>query len=875
MPVRLPIDEILDDVVSTLLDPTSRCLVIEAPPGAGKTTRLPPALLETCPEAQIFVTEPRRVAARLAARRVADERGERLGEQVGYQVRFDDCTSAATRLTYMTEGLLLRRLFDTPSSLERSIVFLDEVHERSADLDVLLALLKRRLDDGLDFKLVAMSATLDGERLQSFLGPTTQRIRSEGRAYPVAVSYAPKPDDRPLPIRVRSAVKEARRRPGDILVFLPGAAEIRACQHALEQIDGLAVQCMHGDMPLSQQVEVVRPQSTGQRVVLSTNIAESSLTIPGVTTVIDSGLARTSEFDPWAAVARLRTVPISQARAMQRAGRAGRIEPGHAIRLYTQGEFKTREQQDTVELLRSDLSAVLLDLLVVEDSGGPSLAQLSFLSPPPAVAWEQARQLLKVLGAVDEDGLTDLGRRMSQFALPPRLARCVVEGTRRGLPARSCIAAALLSERDLVVDSKTSAEFGQVEATDSDLDDRIDRLSQLAASGFDRRLAAELRVDINRARLVDRAASSLYERARRLFDFAPASSALRHPGEDIHEQSEDEYGLDSITRAFLPGFADRVAQRRGTGRDVIMMTGQQATLSPSSGVQSSWLLAMSMDAPGGRSSKPVVRLAAQIDPEWLFDLDTEELVASDEPIFSEDKQRVELLSRIAYGKLTLDESSAVAKPCESTSRLLTAALLAHGRAVYDPDDEIAHLQVRLGLFISHRAELVEKLTDAERTFLVRLAEEERVIDEHLLAILSRDATNLTDILDIPLEGALRELLPEPVVLALARDLPSRLRLRGGLEVEIHYETGRPPWIEARLQNFFSMSETPTICSGRLALQVHLLAPNHRAVQVTTDLSGFWERHYPSLRKELMRRYPKHLWPEDGRSANPPAPGRIR
>jgi len=811
----------------------------------------------------------------LAAHRVAQELGEPLGERVGYRVRFEDKTGPNTRLTFLTEGLLLSELLQKPQMAEHSIVILDEVHERSADLDTLLALLKLQLARESSLKVLAMSATLNAARLADYFGPNTLRFVSEGRSFPVTISYAPKPDERPLAIQVRSAIKDALKldtaaKTGDVLVFLPGAQEIRDCAQALAAVPDFLVQTLHGDLPLSEQAQVVSEVQAGRRIVLSTNVAESSLTIPGVTLVIDSGLARNAEFDPWAGITRLQTQAISQARSIQRVGRAGRVQPGHAVRLYTQGQFAARPEQDTPELLRTDLSELLLKLLAHHARGGPAPKDYHFLDEPPPQAFGQARQLLTLLGATDEQGITPLGLTMSALPLAPRLGKIVVTAYSQGVLAHGCMAAALLSERDVLVSTRRSQDHAQVIATDSDLDERIDRIVQVATARFDRHLARDLDVDMQTARSVDQIARSLYRHARNLL------SAQKTTDSDQYRQLEAEAQLGRpLAQVLLHGFVDRVAAARENSRDYVLQTGIQAALSPHSGVTAAHLLALAMDAPGGRARKPIVRIAARIDPDWLLELDDSLLVATDDYIFNPERERVECVSRLCFGKIVLDESRREAPSGPEAEQVLVEALLARGASSFDPEGKLASARSRLRVLIDTCPELLSAYDEKTQAHIRQVAHDHAALIKLALTALVSGATSLKQLLEQDPSQALIQALPHELTRHMERETPLMVRLKGGLSVAVNYEQDKSPWIEARLQNFFSMQDTPRICAGRLPIQIHLLAPNHRAVQVTSDLAGFWLRHYPDLRKQLMRRYPKHLWPEDGRTAEPPTPGKIR
>jgi ATP-dependent helicase HrpB len=766
-------------------------------------------------------------------------------------------------------------LLNQPGIPADSIVILDEVHERSADLDTLLALLKLELDKKRDLKLIAMSATLNAEHLEAYFGPHTVRLLSAGKSYPVTVSYAAKPDERPLPVQVRSAIKEAQRlettaAAGDVLVFLPGAQEIRECAQALAAVPGFVVQTLHGDLPLSEQAQVVSETQAGRRIVLSTNVAESSLTIPGVTLVIDSGLARNAEFDPWAGITRLHTQPISQARAMQRVGRAGRVQPGHAIRLYTHGQFTARPEQDTPELLRTDLSELLLKLLAHHARGGPALEEYRFLDEPPPQAFTQARQLLTLLGAMDLRGVTALGIAMSALPLAPRLGKIVASAHAQGILAHGCLAAALLSERDVLLSTRRPYEHAQVIATDSDLDERIDRVVQAVSARFDRHLGRDLDLDLQTARSVDQIARNLYKHARGLFPDSKRGAA------DLYRQLEAEAQLGRpLARVLLHGFIDRVAAARESGREFVLQTGTQAALSPHSGVTAPYLLALSMDAPGGRARKPIIRIAARIDPDWLLELDESLLVASVDFSFEPSRERVECVSRLCFGKIVLDESRREAPPGPQAQKVLVDALLARGGNSFDPEGKLASARARLVVLIDACPELLLVHDEATQAHIRQVAYDHAAVVKLALMSLASGATSLKQLQEQDLSQAFAQALPHDLNRHLERETPLTVRLKGGLTVSVNYEQDKAPWIEARLQNFFSMQDTPRICAGRLPVQLHLLAPNHRPVQVTSDLAGFWQRHYPELRKQLMRRYPKHLWPEDGRTAQPPTPGKIR
>lgn len=849
----LPIDSLLEEIVQHLEGASHQGrLVLEAPPGAGKTTRVPWALTQAgfC-RGRVLVTEPRRIAAKLSATRVAEERGLRLGEEVGYQVRFEERAKSTTRLVYMTEGMLLRQLAQKRDFSEVSAVVFDEVHEQSADLEIALGLLTRMQASYPELRLVAMSATLDAERISQFWGGA-RRLSSEGRSFPVQIEYDPKPDERPLEIRVRSAVRRTLEQPGDTLVFLPGAREIQQCEEALRVLPDLEVVPLHGDLPIEAQTKVVRGSSAKQRVVLSTNIAESSLTIPGITKVIDSGLARLARHDPWSGIQRLELEEISRSRAIQRAGRAGRTAPGLALRLYTEHNFDKRPFQETAELERIHLSAVLLLLRSIPVSE----TELSLLTTLPEKSWEQAREELIALGALDARGLTKQGRRLLDFPLPPRLARILLEAEELHVGDDGALAVSLLAERDILKATRGfESNAARIESSDSDLEDRMDRFRQAQEDRFHPATLRRLELDPMTTKRVEQA----YGQLRRLLR-APSSPA----------SSVD------LTRALFTGFWDRVSERKGAGRELLLMNGSTARLAETSGVtRAPFLLALSADAPRGKQGTNVVRLASRIDAEQLFELGAARIETREEYLWSGERERVEQISALTYGKVTLDASTSTATPGAEAGKVLYKIAKAKGAVSFDPEARLESLHTRLNLLLSRAPELLEALDETTKQELEGWVNSPQALTEYALAAACEECVRLDELQLIELSERLLYKLPRAIQSALLEWTPLSLTLPQGRRLDIHYESGKSPWIESRLQDFFGMTRTPSIIDARLPLQIHFLAPNKRAVQVTTDLEGFWERHYPTLRKELMRRYPKHAWPEDGRNAQPPQPGKLR
>jgi ATP-dependent helicase HrpB len=731
--MKLPVDALLPEIVAALS--REKYLVIEAPPGAGKTTRIPPTLLPVA-HGEIIVLEPRRLAARLAARRVAAELGERLGETVGYQVRFENISGPRTRLRFVTEGVLTRRLMSDPQLRGVDIVILDEFHERHLDSDLALALLKR-----LDARIVVMSATLDAAPIAKFLGNCSV-VRSEGKLFELKLEYTPH-SSATLEEQVAAAVERLRPLDGDVLVFLPGAAEIRRAARALERSNLLVVP-LHGDLTPEEQDRAVA-RAERRKVILSTNIAESSVTIEGVTAVIDSGLARVAADSPWTGLPSLDVKRISQASATQRAGRAGRTAPGRVIRLYTAEDFHRRAAADAPEILRRELSQTVLQLRAMK------IDFLDWLEAPPEAALAAANQLLDALDVTPE---------MAALPLPPRLAKLLMEAARREVPEKACAIAAVLS----------AGERGS-----SDL---------LALAEKD-----------------------WQPQTRRVFD------QLRRlvPGRDRTQDDAE------ILQAILAAFPDRVARHRRDG-ELLLSQGGSARLP---GCRHEFLVAVDIEDRRDRGL-PLVRLAAPIEPEWLL----EKAVGRTTLEWNRTAERVEQVSALVYDQLVIEETRAPAPASEEASTMLA----------------MKAAEVDIGRFVDREA--LEQL-------VARAAFAKIEIDvEAQLTALCAGCTSFSEITN--LMAALRPARIDQVA-------PERLKLPGGRDVKVHYEMGKPPWIESRLQDFFGVRETPRV--GETPVVVHLLAPNRRPVQVTSDLAGFWERLYPQVRKELSRRYPKHKWPE--------------
>jgi ATP-dependent helicase HrpB len=648
---ELPIDALLPEIVSTIRQ--HPITLLEAEPGAGKTTRVPPALLDAG-FAHVYVLEPRRIAARMAARRAAEEGGERLGDRVGYQVRFEEQSSANTKLWFLTEGVLTRKFAADPALVHAQVVLLDEFHERHLETDLALALLRRLQRTRPELKLLLMSATLGGEALRERLGSTVPLLRSSGRQFPVDLRYTPA-SAALLEERVSAAVDlAASETDGHVLVFLPGAAEIRKSMQACEGIARRAsaqLMPLHGDLPPGEQDRVVAP-SQRRKIILSTNVAESSITIDGVRSIVDSGLARVASWSPWSGLSRLRIEKISRSSAVQRAGRAGRTAPGLAIRLYSEEDFRRRPELTLPEILRADLSPALLQLAAM----GIACEELPWLESPPPESLDRARELLMRLGAFLKGNLTEEGRHMSAVPVHPRLARFCLEAGRRRAGKPAAVIAAQLSEGRLRFDSQQRKNFV------SD----VDMLAGLHQSSNAARLAQQILCALPRSRKTE---------------------------DDSH----------AIEKALLYGYPDRVARRRG--ETLLMSSGGSARLDRESAVHSEFLIAVEVeDRP--EQGMPLVRVACPIEPDWLLDMFPERIATRDVLDWNRNAERVEQVSALLYDELVIDESRQPPADAVAATALLAQKAVENGVEKFTDRKALDRFVARVRFAAQHSRDFV-------------------------------------------------------------------------------------------------------------------------------------------------------------------------
>lgn len=812
-------------------------VVLEAEPGAGKTTRVPRFLLDD-PQRQgeIWVLQPRRLAARMAARWVAQALGEPVGATVGYQVRFDSQRSAHTRVLFVTEGLVVRRLIDNPHLEGVDVLVFDEFHERHLDADLAFAWARHlQATHRPDLKVVVMSATLAplGGALD-LQGPV---LRAPGRVHPVEVTHLRQPDRRPVHEQVASAVPRAfaQSEGGHVLAFLPGTGEIRRCQEALARwaaTTGAEVLPLHGSLSPAEQDRAVQPQAT-RKVILATNVAETSVTVDGVTAVVDSGWARVAGVEPWSGFNTLRLRPISQASARQRMGRAGRTEAGHCYRLYTEHDFRGRAPHIAPEVARLDLAQARLTLARM----GVAPEDLPWLDPPVASRWEAAHTLLQELGALENGHrLTEIGKALSGWPLHPRLGRMVLAAHQGGASTLGLTAAALLSEGDV-----RDRESFVPTAGESDLVDLADRIARASNPVAQRR--AGLRPDA-----VRRVQQAVQHMRRHL------------PSTKVATATDP---ATVLARALVLAYPDRVAQSRAAGgrrqgaREVQLRSGRRARLDERSAVRDApWLVALAgEERGGGGGAATVVQWASALDPEWLGELFPERIIDTLEAVWDAEAGRVWVHERLQYGALVLADVRRAPQGEPKAVELLARQALARGWEALDPDSTVRATVRRLQQVRAVFPNLaLPSIDDADLETVVRQACEE--------------AFALSTLTPEVLLATLRQRLGPELWGHLERLAPTHLQLSGGRRVRVNYEESGPV-VATWLQDFFGEDRTPRVGDGRIPVTLHLLAPNRRPVQVTQDLGGFWERHYPTLRRSLARRYPKHAWPEDPRNASPP------
>jgi ATP-dependent helicase HrpB len=807
----LPIDAVLDELAQTLTGRNAAVLV--APPGAGKTTRVPLALLDApwAKGKKIIVLEPRRIAARASAERMAKSLGERAGETVGYRVRFGSKISRATRIEVVTEGIFSRQILDDPELSGVAAVLFDEFHERSLDADLGLAL-ARDAQTGLreDLRILVMSATLDGARVAKLLGDAPV-IASEGRAFPVETRYLGRKVDAPLERQMADAIATALRAdPGSVLAFLPGASEIRRTQNFLgERVHDASVEVvpLFGALDAAVQDRAIAPAPKGSRkVVLATSIAETSLTIEGVRIVVDSGLARVPRYEPDIGLTRLETVRASRAAVDQRRGRAGRTEPGVCYRLWDEPQTASLAAYTQPEILSADLSSLVLDLA---QWGVSDPSDLAFLDPPPVPALKEANNLLHELGALDNDGrITEEGKSLRALALPPRLARMIVDSHRLGAGEEAAEIAAVLTERGLGGDS-------------ADLDARLDQFRR------------------------DRSprAASARSLAQRWAAQVAASNS-----------SQGEQGVSTgVMLAFA--FPDRVARNRGNG-SFVLANGRGAAVEQTSSLARAPYIAVAELT--GTAAQGRILLAAPIAQEEIELRFADQIENAEEISFDRGALALRARRKRTLHAITLSEAPMALSPSAETAKVFADGLISAGLDKLPWSKSLKQWRDRVMFLRKAEGESWPDLSDNALA----------VTRENWLVPALFDKISLKDFSAGDLSDALMTLLPWELRARLEREAPTHFEAPTGTMLAIDYEAEQGPTIAVRLQELFGLNSHPSIAKGAVPLVLELLSPAQRPVQVTRDLPGFWRGSYAAVRSDLRGRYPRHPWPEDPASALP-------
>jgi ATP-dependent helicase HrpB len=834
---RLPIEDVLPALRRTLTE--GRNALLTAAPGAGKTTRVPLALLDSpwLDGKKLLMLEPRRLAARAAAHRMAATLGDSVGGTVGYRMRLDTAVGPRTRIEVVTEGILARLLQQDPALGAYAIVLFDEFHERSLQADTGLALcLEAQRLFRPDLRLLVMSATLDCGPVVDLLG-NASIIACEGRMFPVETRYLDQPLSGHLDVAVVQSIRRSLAQDqGSILIFLPGMAEIRRVERKLLDLNlgsDILIAPLHGDLPQdAQDRAIARAQPGMRKIVLATSIAETSLTIDGIRVVIDAGLSRVPRFDPRSGLSRLETIRVTQDSAEQRRGRAGRLESGVCVRLWTSGEHQSLAPRRPPEILDADLAPLLLELAIW---GTANPAELSWLTSPPFGALAQARELLIGLGALNAAGeITAHGKQMAELTLHPRLAHMLLKAVPLQLSYLACELAALLGERDIL--------RGPSGWRNADLRLRLDVLH-----GQDDHAAGAT---------VDRAAC---QRVRRTADLwqrqLPRSS-----------HSNRQNGLDEVGRLLALAYPDRIAQRqRGNEARYLMANGRGALFAnPDPLGSEDYLVIAALD---GGTQWARIDLAA---PVQLHDLETlyeDQIQVVDEVSWDETSQVVRATRQRRLNSLILAEQG-LSKPDPST--ISTALLQGIRRAGLDKlawTTELRQWRARVA-FLRRIEGQESRWPDLSDEALLR------TLDDWLGPYLT-GLTTLDRVTRLDLTQPLHALLSWEQSRQLAHLAPTHLTVPSGSNVRVEYETPDLPILAVRLQEMFGCKDTPHLVDGKIPVMVHLLSPSRRPVQITKDLSSFWKSTYGDVKKELRGRYPKHSWPDDPLTALPTAKAKRR
>jgi ATP-dependent RNA helicase HrpB len=847
MAERLPIYEIESEIVAA--GRAHRRLLLSAPTGSGKSTQVPQMLLDhgLLGSGQVVVLQPRRLATRLLAARVAWERQVELGREVGYQIRFENVAGPETRIRFVTEGVLLRQMLQDPNLTAISALIFDEFHERHLYGDITLArALELQEKQRPDLKLLVMSATLEIERLEDYLAPC-QVLQSQGRTYPVEVQFAATPsyaDKRPVWEQAAEAFAHFVRSggEGDVLVFMPGGFEISQTLEAIRHCDesrGFILLPLHGELPPREQDAAVARYDK-RKVVVATNVAETSLTIDGVRCVIDGGLARLPRYDPYRGINTLLIDKISRASADQRAGRAGRTAPGVCFRLWSRDEHAHRPAQELPEIKRLDLAEVVLTLKAADVA---DLRRFRWLEPPEEQALAHAEGLLVDLGALAHAGLahaiTPVGRKMLAFPLHPRYSRMLLAAQQYGCVHQACLVAALTQGRDLLL-RNVPREIAHW---------RDDLLGDKAASDFWLLMRAWTYAAKNQFRLEACRRLGIHMLTARQVGplFQQFVNLAKREGLEVAPQDVPD---EALQKCILLGFSDRVARRIDSGTlRCELVHGRRGVLARESAVQNAplFVAAEVREVEGkDKTINTILSLATAIKEDWLRELFPDDLATASRVFYDAGTKRVYAEEQLKFRDLAIGSRRVEPPPAEAAARLLAEEVLAGRLALKTWDQSVEQWIVRLNLLSQWCPELgLPPLTEADR--------------RHVVEQLCHGACGYKDIKDKPVKPLVMSWLSGSQQALLEKHAPERLELGNGRTPKVIYDPAAPPHIAVRIQELYDVNQTPRIAMGRVAVLVHILAPNLRPVQITQDLGSFWREQYPRVKQELQRKYPKHPW----------------
>lgn len=838
MSTSLPIYDLDEEIVSSL----ERCnrLILKAPTGSGKSTQVPQILLDggILGTGRCVILQPRRLATRMLAKRVAEERDVELGAEVGYQIRLDKVSSEETRILFATEGILLRQLVSDPTLTGISTLIFDEFHERHLYGDISLA---RALDvqesSRPDLKIVVMSATLDGQELAEYMKPC-EVLESEGRTYPVEIRHLrhdPK-DDPPWELAADAVADSFDETDGDILVFMPGSYEIQRTIREVTHRMGsrCAIFPLHGELPAGEQDRAVA-RSSQRKVIVSTNVAETSLTIDGVTLVVDSGLARVARYDPHRGINTLLIEKISRASADQRAGRAGRTAPGICLRMWNERDHERRAARDIPEIRRLDLAETVLSL---KAAGVRDLATFRWIEPPDPTGLARAETLLRDLGALEPETetLSRIGWQMLSFPVHPRYARMFLAAGELGCVRAAALIAALTQSRGILLRADKRVEEERLELFGVGSSDFLMQMRAFAwaeKNSFRMETCRPLAIHAEAARQVKK----LFEQ---FLDIAKEESL------NIADGSVPE---EAIARCILAGFADQVARRRSGGTlacDIVH--GRRGQLARNSIAQNSRLIVAAdineIEGRGG-DAEVILSLATEIKEEWLQELFPADFKERLDVVFDKTQNRVVERREKIFRDLVLESRDRDASASPEASACLAQKVLDGDLRLNEWNDAAEHLISRINFLSRAMPEAeVSPITEADR--------------ELIIADVCQGATCYRDIKDKPVLPSIRSWLTPQQSHLLEKNAPERIELPGGRKAKVIYDATEPT-IAARIQDLYGVEGGFKLAGGRVPVTIQILAPNQRPVQITRDLSNFWKESYPKLKLELQRRYPKHEW----------------